>query len=170
LFFSGRDWNMFTSSQLAEYILRTKYVAADKDTLVDVFSTIVLCTADSATDSYLGANFRENLKELVKFRFLTKLFGDGAAALRLINLVYGRLSTATYIRKNPQFWLQYAMSRMDVDDLENAERYLNTALGLAKERGRDYSPYQILDQRARLYFRKTAGFPASLKLLRLKRL
>lgn len=101
-------------------------------------------------------NFRENLKELMKFRFLTRLFGDDTEALRLINLVYGRLSKARYIRRNPQFWLQYAMSRMEVDDLENAETYLNTALGLAKERGQDYSPYQILDQRARLYFRKNS--------------
>jgi hypothetical protein len=159
LFASGRDWNMFTSSQLAEYILRTRYVVHDKDILVEVFSAIVLGTADSATDSYLGVNFRENLKELMKFRFLTRLFGDGTEALRLINLVYKRLSRAPYIRKNPQFWLQYAMSRMEVDDLENAEAYLNTALGLAKERGQDYSPYQILDQRARLYFRKNSKTP-----------
>jgi hypothetical protein len=128
----------------------------DKDTLVDVYSAIVLGTADSASDSYLGANFRENLKELMKFRFLTRLFGEGASALHLINLVYRRLSQAPYIRKNPQFWLQYAMSRMEVDDLDNAETYLNTALGLAKERGQDYSPYQILDQRSRLYFRKNS--------------
>ena len=156
LFSSGRDWNMFTSSQLAEYIFRTKYVKSDKDTLVEVFTTIVINTADSATDSYLGTIFRENLKELMKFRFLTRLFGDDEAGLRLINLVYKRLSRARYIRRNPQFWLQYAMSRMQVDDLDTAQIYVNTALGLAKERGMDYSPFQILDQRARLYFRKNS--------------
>lgn len=74
LFGSGRNWNAFTSAQLAEYILRTRYVAEDKDTLVEVFSTIVLCTAESATDGRLGTIFRENLKELMKFRFMTRLF------------------------------------------------------------------------------------------------
>ena len=156
LFFNGRVWNIFTSTQLAEHILRTKYVDSNKDTLVAVFSTVVLRTAESANDSFLGLNFRENLKELMKFRFLTRLFGNDAAALQLINLVYKRLSVASLIRRNPQFWLQYAMSRMEVDDLQNAEAYLNTALGLAKERGKDYSPFQILDQRARLYFKKNA--------------
>jgi hypothetical protein len=156
LFSSGRNWNIFTSSQLAEYILHTKYVAEDRDTLVDVFCTIVLGTAESATDSFLGFNFRENLKELMKFRFLTKLFGDDSESIKLINLVYSRLSKAPFIRRNPQFWLQYAMSRMEVNDLDAAETYLNTALGLAKERGMDYSPYQVLDQRARLYFRKNS--------------
>jgi hypothetical protein len=164
LFSNGRDWNMFTSSQLAEYILRTKYVVTDKDTLVDVFSTIVLGTAESATDSSLGAIFRENLKELMKFRFLTRLFGGDPAALTFINRVYKRLSNAAFIRNNPQFWLQYAMSRMEVDDLENAETYLNTALGLAEQRGREYSPYQILDQRARMYFRKNSKVQGKFKL------
>jgi hypothetical protein len=153
-FVSGRDWNLFTSSQLAEYILRTKYVEADRDVLVEVFSTVVLRTAESANDTRLGIDFRENLKELMKFRFLTRLFGDSDTSLRLINTVYKRLSAAPRIRNNPQFWLQYAMSRMEVDDLESAETYLNTALGLAKERGADYSPFQINDQRVRLRLRK----------------
>ncbi|MDI1281393.1 SIR2 family protein [Brevundimonas sp.] len=154
LFVNGRDWNAFTSAQLAEYILRTKYVEFDRDTLVDVFSTIVLSTADSASDSYLGSNFRENLKELMKFRFLTRLFGEGESAVKLISAVYSRLSKARLIRNNPQFWLQYAMSRMEILDFSNAETYLNTALGLANERGASYSPFQILDQRARLFFMK----------------
>ena len=164
LFSNGRNWNIFTSSQLAEYILRNNYVNNDSDTLVDIFSLIVISTADSAIDDLLGAIFKENLKELMKFRFLTRLFGDDPAALVLIDRVYKRLSTARYIRKNPQFWLQYAMSRMEVDDLESAETYLNTALGLAKERGADYSPFQILDQRARLYFRKNCKIQGFFKV------
>jgi len=163
LFVNGRDWNVFTSAQLAEYILRTKYVDFDSDTLVDVFSTIVLCTAESASDSYLGSISRENLKELMKFRFLTRLFGDGDSAIKLIGAVYSRLSKAKLIRGNPQFWLQYAMSRIEVSDLNNAETYLNTALGLAKERGASYSPFQILDQRARLYFKKNSQIEGSIK-------
>lgn len=154
LFFDGRKWHIITSTQLAEYILRTKYVEGEKDTLVEVFSTIVQHTSNNAGDNRLGLIFRENLKELMKFRFLTRLFGDGEDAIKLINRVYMKLSKAQYIRNNPQFWLQYAMSRMEVDDLTNAETYLKTALGLAEDRGKDYSPWQILDQRSRLYFRK----------------
>jgi hypothetical protein len=156
LFFDGREWNILTSNQLADYILRTKYIADEKDTLVEVYSTIVQRTADSAGDDRLGYIYRENLKELMKFRFLTRLFGDNADGVRLISRVYKKLSKARFIRNNPQFWLQYAMSRMQVDDLDNAETYLNTALGLAEERGMNYSPFQILDQRARLYFRKNS--------------
>lgn len=168
LFFNGREWNIITSTQLADYILRSKYVTEEKDVLVDVYSTIVQRTADSAGDDRLGYLFRENLKELMKFRFLTRLFGDNEDGVRLISRVYKKLSSARYIRNNPQFWLQYAMSRMQVDDLENAETYLNTALGHAKARGMSYSPFQILDQRARLFFRKNAREGAKFSLNEIK--
>lgn len=168
LFFDGRGWHILTSTQLADHILRTKYVSDDKDTLVDVYSTVVQRTADSASDERLGYIFRENLKELMKFRFLTRLFGENEDGVRLISQVYSKLSKARYIRNNPQFWLQYAMSRMQVDDLENAETYLNTALGRAAERGMSYSPFQILDQRARLFFRKNTRPHSRLSLNEIK--
>lgn len=156
LFVNGRTWNIFTSAQLAEYILRQRFVQNDKDLVVEVFSTIVSKTAESANDNVLGWEFRENLKELMKFRFLTRLFGDEPGGITLVNTVYRKLSGVPRIRSNPQFWLQYAMSRMEVDDLTTAETYLNTALGLAVNKGKQYSPFQILDQRARMYLRKNA--------------
>lgn len=156
LFQGGRTWNGFTSSQLAEFILRNRFVSTDRDVLLEIYTTIVLKSADSANDVRSGFDARENLKELMKFRFLTRLFGNEAEAIALIGSVYRRLSKAPRIRSNPQFWLQFAMSRMEVDDLEAAETYLETALGRAKERGQGYSPFQILDQRARLYLIKNA--------------
>ena len=154
LFSGGRDWNFLTSAQLAEYILKNKFVEAERDILVDVYSTIVLSTAESADDALYGHDFRENLKELMKFRFLEKLFGETDASGILIGRVYKNLSQASRIRGNPQFWLQYAMSRIKAGDLDNAESFIKTALGRASQRGMDYDPYQIKDQRARLYFLK----------------
>lgn len=165
LFQRGRNWNLFTSPQLADFILRTRFVEADRDLLVDAYAKIVLRTAESADDRRSGWDYSENLKELMKFRFLTRLFGDNESATLLIGQVYRRLSAAPRIRNNPQFWLQYAMSRMEVDDIGAAERYINTALAKADEKGAEYSPYQILDQRARLYFiknkRKAEGYSES---------
>lgn len=163
LFARGRNWNIFTSAQLAEYVLRNKFVEKERDALVEVYSKIVLKTADSSNDARSGYDFRENLKELMKFRFLEKLFGETESAGTLISSVYRRLSDAPRIRGNPQFWLQYAMSRMKVNDLANAETFINTALGRTKDQGMDYSPFQILDQRARLFFRKNTvlGRPVS---------
>jgi hypothetical protein len=154
LFSGGRDWNFLTSAQLAEHILRNKFVQAERDALVEVYSRIVLGTAESADDERYGFDSRENLKELMKFRFLEKLFGETDASGVLIGRVYKKLSEARRIRNNPQFWLQYAMSRIKAKDLANAESFINTAFGKAKEFGLDYDPFQIRDQRARLYFLK----------------
>lgn len=159
LFSGGRDWNFLTSGQLAEFILRNKFVQNERDVLVEVYSQIVLGTAESADDGRYGYDFRENLKELMKFRFLEKLFGETDASGVLIGRVYKKLSQARRIRNNPQFWLQYAMSRIKAKDLANAESFINTALGKAKEFGMDYNPYQIIDQRARLYFLKNTKSP-----------
>lgn len=147
-----RDWYQLTSPQLADYIF--KNYDFDQSILVDVYTKIVRETAYSANDHRSGFDSRENLKELMKYRFLTRLFGSGKDALTSIEAVYRRLSDVPRIRGNDQFWLQYAMSNMDLDKLAEAETYINTALGLAVKKGVDYSPHQILDQRARLYLRK----------------
>lgn len=84
LFSRGRLWNFLTSAQLAEYILRNKFVANERDVLVEVYSSIVLKTAESSGDQRFGFDFKENLKELMKFRFLEKLFGESDASGILI--------------------------------------------------------------------------------------
>ena len=154
-FLSGnRDWYLFTSTQLADHIFRK--FDLNKEVIVDVFSRIVRETAYSSTDVRSGSDSRENLKELMKFRFLTRLFGEGADGAKTIEAVYSRLSKVQKIRSNDQFWLQYAMSCMERRDLSSAETYLKTALGLAEKKGLDYDDDQIVDQRIRLLLMKNA--------------
>ena len=71
---NSRDWHKFTSSQLAHHIF-TKF-RFEEDLLVDVYTQIVRETAYASSDPRSGFDSRENLKELMKFRFLTKIFGD----------------------------------------------------------------------------------------------
>lgn len=46
------------------------------------------------------------------------------------------------------------MARLEVGDIEAAETYIKTSMGLADKKGPLYSKRQILDQRARLYLKK----------------
>lgn len=159
-FMSGTSrWYEFTSTELASYILNN--YDFDVSEIVEVYSQIVRETAYSADDPRGGFDARENLKELMRFRFLTKLFSSPVFGVTAINAVYQRLSNVQRIRDNDQFWLQWAMARMEIDDLENAETYLNTAIGLAGKKGEDYSQHQIKDQRTRLRFRKN-GKPGAI--------
>lgn len=148
----SKRWHEFTSTELADYILNS-YEFNTSD-IVDVYTTIVRQTAYSSTDLRAGYDSRENLKELMRFRFLTRLFQRQEDGIKSIDAVYKRLSKVPKIRMNDQFWLQYAMASMEVGDLGNAETYLGTAIGLANKKGMNYSKRQILDQQARLLFRK----------------
>lgn len=149
-----RDWYYFTSTQLADHIFRT--YKFDPEIVVDVYSRIVRETAYSSSDVRSGGESRENLKELMKFRFLTRLFGDGSDGARSIESVYSKLSKVPRIRQNDQFWLQYAMSCMERGALDHAETYIKTGLGIAEKKGMDYEDDQIIDQRIRLYFMKNS--------------
>jgi hypothetical protein len=92
----------------------------------------------------------------MKFRFLTRLFSGRQETDETILAVYQRLSNVPRIRNNDQFYLQYAMANMEVGDLEKADIYLETAIGLANKKGVNYSKRQILDQRVRLRFQKNS--------------
>jgi len=165
-FMSGsRDWHRFTSTQLADYIFKSHPFR--DELVVDIYTSIVRETAHSANDPRSGFDAKENIKELMKYRFLIRLFGSGETARTSIESVYSRLSKIQRIRNNPQFWLQYAMSNMEINHLAAAEGYINTALGLANKRGADYSPEQILDQRVRLLLMKNSrknGAPDPLEI------
>lgn len=154
-FLSGRrDWYAFTSTQLADHIFRN--FDFESSVVVGVYTTIVRETAHSSSDVRSGNDSRENLKELMKFRFLSRLFGEEASGVNSIEAVYSRLSKVPKIRLNDQFWLQYAMSCMERRDLVNAETYINTAMGIADKKGADYHDDQIVDQRIRLLLMKNS--------------
>ena len=155
-FMSGSHrWYEFTSAELASFILNNHQF--DLDDIVDVYSKIVRETAYSANDPRLGFDAKENLKELMRFRFLTKLFPEKHDGNKTVSAVYHRLSDVPRIRNNDQFWLQYAMARMEVGELDDAERYIESSLGIARKKGVDYSNRQIIDQRVRLRFKKNTA-------------
>ncbi|WP_431673862.1 hypothetical protein [Rhizobium leguminosarum] len=86
-FMSGTSrWYEFTSTELASYILNHYDFAIDE--MVEVYSKIVRETAYSADDLRGGFDARENLKELMRFRFLTKLFSSRGVGVTAINAVY----------------------------------------------------------------------------------
>lgn len=152
-FLSGtKNWHDFTSSQLADHIFRqasTGKYNFDPDKLIEVYTKIVRETAYSSNDSRSGFDSSENLKELLKFRFLTRIFGNDKN-YRNIKAIYAKLSSIPRLRNNDQFYLQYAMACIELDDLENADEYIQSALGIAKKKGLDYKNTQIVDQHIRL--------------------
>ncbi|NVJ63438.1 MAG: SIR2 family protein [Flavobacteriaceae bacterium] len=150
----SHHWHEITSHELAGYILNN-YRLSD-EIIVDTYCTIVAETAYLSKDRRNGFDSHENLKELMRFRFLTRLFSGGEKSDILIDAVYHRLSKNSIIREKELFWLQWGMARLDLNDTVRAETYLDNAAGLANKYNKDHSMRQIDDQFARLYFKKAS--------------
>lgn len=150
----SHHWHEITSHELAGYILNN-YRLSD-EVIVDTYCTIVTETASLSKDRRNGFDSHENLKELLRFRFLARLFSGGDKSDVLIDTVYQRLSKNRIVREKELFWLQWGMARLDLDDTVRAETYLDNAAGLASKYNKDHSMRQIDDQYARLYFKKAS--------------
>ena len=97
-------------------------------------------------DSYFG-----NLaKELMRFATLERILPDKGKRPALQNL-YEELKNIPSIRENPQFWLQYAMARLSLGELDIARRYFEQSYSFAKNIN-GYDTFQIDNHYCRLLF------------------
>ncbi|RHZ95164.1 hypothetical protein D1114_10160 [Cereibacter sphaeroides] len=150
----ARRWHEVTSPELAGFILNKYDFEAEK--IVESYCRIAAMTASLSRDERNGWDSHENLKELMRYRFLTRLFAKNANQESYIDSVYQRLSKNEIIRAKELFWLQWGMARLDLGDTDRAQSYLTNAAGLAEKYKKDHSLIQINDQFARLYYKKAA--------------
>ena len=144
------------SKQLARFFLESEEIEVVKiEEIASIYVCIVLGTARQLRDPRKSDIARQNLKELMRFRILSLLFGTTEDGLRIIASIYNKLSSDYYIQKIDQFWLQFAMARMADEDLHLAEAYLKNAIGIARGHGQNWETKQIDDQFVRLWLRKS---------------
>ena len=143
------------SRQLARHFLEEKDLGSvSPEDISSIYVDIVLGTARQMSDIRQSGLARQNLKELMRFRILNLLFGSIEEGQHTISFIYNKLSSDTFIQRQDQFWLQFAMARMADNDLPLAEKYLTTAKGIAKSYGQDWDTRQIDDQFTRLRLMK----------------
>jgi hypothetical protein len=146
LFNSERGIITPKSSVLAEYALKNF-----PDTTLLVNSLIEICrsTRKKAEASEL---YWDIYRALASFRHIQKMLPDAGKRDALIAFYEG-LRSIDIERKNPHFWLQYAIARLsfaDSKDLELAKQCLDTALSLAKIKP-NYTTTDIETQYARYH-------------------
>jgi tetratricopeptide (TPR) repeat protein len=103
-------------------------------------------------DSYLG----EIAKELLRYGTLERILPNKGKRAALQN-IYEDLKNIPSIRDNPQFWLQYAMSRLALGELDVARRYFETSYALAKKAS-GYDTFQIDNHYCRLLLLEAEQF------------
>jgi len=99
-------------------------------------------------DPYLGIVS----KELMRFGNLERILPKKGKRTALQNL-YENLKSVSSIRDNPHFWLQYAMARLSLGELDIARRYFEQSYSYAKKIN-GYDTFQIDNHYCRLLLRE----------------
>jgi hypothetical protein len=126
----------------------------DPNILVDVLVQVA-----RSLDRYvsLGRQYSEILRNLVQFSHLESVLPNrtitehSAAVFRY----YERVKDLEYCKRNPQFWLQYAIAALVFEEIERSEKYFQSAYSFARERER-YDTHKIDNHYARLLLQRAA--------------
>ncbi len=128
------------SSVAGKYIL-TNF--ADPNGLVSVLTKMAKAADANAHNSKF---YFEMLKDLTKFNGLQYVFPEKDRRRAFIRY-YESIKDLYHTRKNPLFWLQYAIACTLFEEFDRAEKYFETAYALAE--ARDFDSFQIDNHYAR---------------------
>lgn len=128
----------------AQFILQK--VSAPEDIIKSLYSLALYAVKYSNLPKY--ANI---LTSIISYSHINSFLRGFKKPEQFLSEYYDELSKIEYYRKNNFFWLQYAISCIEVGKFDRAQRYLNNAYGLIPV---GFVPFQINNQQARLYLEK----------------
>ena len=126
-------------------------VLSEVETASTITEVVVECIKEGHrnrdADRYLG----KIATELTRFANLERVLPVHGKRVALQNL-YEELKTVPSIRSDPLFWLQYAMARLSLGELDLARRYFEQSYSIAKNS--TFDTYQIDNHYCRLLLRE----------------
>jgi hypothetical protein len=128
------------SSVAGQFIL-TQF--GDPNVLVSVLTRMAKASDGSARNNHL---YFELLKSLTKFNSLQHVFPEHDRKRAFIRY-YEAIKDLYFTRKNPLFWLQFAIACTVFEEFDRAEKYFDTAYSLAEKR--EFNTFQIDNHYAR---------------------
>lgn len=128
----------------AQFILQK--VSDPEDIIKSLYSLALYAVKYSNLPKY--ANI---LTSIISYSHINSFLRGFKNPEQFLSEYYDELSKIEYYRKNNFFWLQYAISCIEVRKFDRAQRYLNNAYGLIPV---GFVPFQINNQQARLYLEK----------------
>jgi len=88
----------------------------------------------------------------MRYKFISTILPENQRLESTIHY-YENIKNLSYTRRDPLFWLQYAIASLNLDQLERAERYFEDSYSLAKAR-QGYDTFQIDNHFSRLLLEK----------------
>lgn len=131
------------SSVLAKHLLNHIFSAKK------IVETLIGMTRE-AEDRRSDADYREIFNSLMRYRNLSLFLPEENRLASTVNFYEGVKNLPT-ARRNPQFWLQYAIACMAFGELDRAQRYFKDAYSFVSE---GYNTFQIDNHYARLLLEK----------------
>lgn len=128
----------------ARYVLQK--VADPMDIIRVLYSLASYAAQYAEINKYSGV-----LTSIISYSHINSFLKGFKNPEQLLMAYYDELSKCEYYRNNNFFWLQYAISCIEVKRFDRAQQYLNTAYGLIPE---GFVPFQINNQQARLYLER----------------
>lgn len=121
--------------------------------------TEVLVALARALNKCLNVNryYAEILRSLVQFSELESVLPNRSLAERrtAVFRYYERIRELDYCKRNPQFWLQYAISSLVFEDIDRSEKYFESAYSFARQIS-GYDTHKIDNHYARLLLQRAA--------------
>lgn len=126
---------LLRSAVAAKYILHR---AVDAAVVVDILARMA-----RIADRVAGASrlYWDMMRTLMRFSSVQMLLPEQQRRTSILRY-YESIKSLSSCKRNPHFWLQYAIASVVIEDFERAERYFATAYSLAKNR-EDYDTYMI---------------------------
>lgn len=123
--FSHNEINV-KSSVAAEYFLKN---LSDSAVVVHVLISLAKKCHDL---SRLSVRYKDLFRNLMKFSNVQSVLPDEGKRSAIIRF-YESIKNLNSCKRNPLFWLQYAIACLIIEDLPRSKRYFDTAYSLANE-------------------------------------
>jgi len=149
------------STAASKYLLNNFWKADE------VVSVLIELSKTANNLSRLSDRYRTLFTTLKRFSSIQQVLPDQGKRDAVITY-YENIKLIDNCKRDPLFWLQYAIGTLVIEDLQRADRYFDTAYSLADKRD-SFDTYQIDNHYARfLLVRATtdAPFPEAVKLFR----
>ena len=136
---------LFRSPVIARAVLSGLNAAT---TVTDV---LVECVKEARFEARADPYLHRIAREFTRFANLERVLPANGKGVALQNF-YERLKSVPSIRRDPLFWLQYAMARLSLGELEVARRYFEQSYSIADST--NFDTYQIDNHYCRLLLRE----------------
>ena len=94
-------------------------------------------------------------KSLVRFSVVERIFPEKQRINNLVRYYEALKRRVTWLKDDPHYWLQYAMTQLAYDDLPKTQKYLDQAYSIARKKA-NYHTIHIDTQQSRLFLKIAA--------------